>query len=66
MKLMTVKTLKEMTGLSKSKLYELIESGALPHYRIGGSIRVSEEQWLEYLEQCRRGEEEPVKLRHLR
>ena len=40
--------------ISNSKVYELVESGALPHYRIGGAIRVSEEQLSAYLEKCKR------------
>lgn len=62
MKLMTVKQLEELTGISKSKLYDLVESGELAHYRIGGSVRVSAEQWSEYLESCRHGRsvKEPV------
>ena len=30
----------EATGLSRSKVYELLASGELPSIRVGGSIRV--------------------------
>jgi excisionase family DNA binding protein len=41
--------------LSQSKIYELVERGALPHYRIEGSIRVSEEQLSQFLAERERG-----------
>jgi|FLYL01.1.fsa_nt_gi excisionase family DNA binding protein len=41
-------------SLSPSKVYELVEKGKLPHYRIGGSIRVSEEQLSEFLNEAER------------
>ena len=61
--------------ISKSKVYELIETGAMPHYRIGGSVRVAEEQLAAYLDGVKREPEErtssPVRrarpvLKHLK
>jgi excisionase family DNA binding protein len=74
LKLMSIRELSEQTGISRSKLYELIEGGDMPHYRIGGSIRISDAQIEEYLESCRRGRRperwpektNPVKLKHFR
>ncbi len=52
--LLRVAEVAERLSLSPSKIYELVESGALPHHKIGGSIRVSEEQLARYLESTSR------------
>lgn len=52
--MMRVSEIAERLSLSQSKIYELVESGALPHHKIGGSIRVSEEQLARYLDSTRR------------
>lgn len=52
--MLKVKQVANRLSLSQSKVYELVESGDLPHHRIGGAIRVSEEQLTEYLETTRR------------
>jgi excisionase family DNA binding protein len=41
-------------NLSQSKVYELIESGDLPHHRLGSAIRVSEEQLAAFLDSTKR------------
>lgn len=41
-------------NLKKSAVYALLASGALPHYRVGGTIRVSEEDLAAYLSSARR------------
>ena len=74
MKLMSIRELSEQTGVSRSKLYELVERGDLPHFRIGGAIKISDQQIEEYLESCRRGRRprewaektNPIKLKHFR
>lgn len=51
-------TVKEIAGrlkVSLSKAYALIDAGEIAHYRIGGSIRVSEEQLQEFLDRARQG-----------
>jgi excisionase family DNA binding protein len=50
-----VKAVAQRLALSISAVYALLESGRLPHYKIGGAIRVSEDQLKEYLDSCRRG-----------
>jgi prophage regulatory protein len=43
----------EMTGLGKSKTYELIAAGVIPSVRIGKSVRVPADQlrhWIETLQ----------------
>lgn len=40
MKLLTVEDVADVLGISRSKVYELISSGALPSVRIGRSRRV--------------------------
>jgi excisionase family DNA binding protein len=47
---LTVKVVAERLALSVSKVYQLIEVGDLAHYRLGGAIRVSDEQLTEYLQ----------------
>ena len=55
-----VKRVAELLSLSQSKIYELVESGDLPHHKIGGAIRVSEEQLAAFLEKTKREREEPI------
>ncbi len=73
--MLRVKQVAERLNLSQSKIYEMVESGELPHHRFGGAIRVSEDQIAEYLEETKqeRREPEPRKsqprrpqLRHVR
>lgn len=61
-------------NLSPSKVYELIDDGELAHHRIGGAIRVSEEQLAEFLDETKRDRREsrrrrsqprPPPLRHV-
>lgn len=52
-KLLAVKQVAEILGLSSSKVYELIAARKIGCYRIEGAIRVSECQILEYLNNCR-------------
>jgi excisionase family DNA binding protein len=47
--LMTPKNVAERLAISLSKVYSLIDRGTIGYYRIGGSIRVSEEQLNTYL-----------------
>lgn len=49
-----VKQVAERLTLSASKIYEMIESGELPHHRFGGAIRVSEEQIVDYMNRTKR------------
>ena len=64
LKLMDLKAVKEALRVSQSKVYQLVGSGRLPHYRIGGAIRVSEDQLLAYLESCESKDTTPrTKLR---
>jgi excisionase family DNA binding protein len=51
MKLLTVKAVAEMLSLSQSRVYEMAGK-ELRCYRIGGAIRFSEEQVMEYLSSC--------------
>jgi excisionase family DNA binding protein len=74
--MLKVKQVAERLNVSASKVYELVETDQLPHYRIDGSIRVSDEQLSTYLAECEHGRGEkakawperarPVKLKHLR
>lgn len=48
--MLKVSDLARRLNLSQSKIYELIDAGELAHYRIGGAIRVSEEQLAEFLQ----------------
>jgi excisionase family DNA binding protein len=43
----------------QSKIYGMVERGELPHHKIGGAIRISEEQLTAYLETTKRERGEP-------
>jgi excisionase family DNA binding protein len=52
----TVNELAAMLKVSRSTLYNAVESGELPHHRIGrgrGTIRISEEQYQRFLERTK-------------
>lgn len=51
--MLTVKTVAERLSLSLAKVYELIQSGELPCHRFGRSVRVSEEQLRQFLNETR-------------
>ncbi len=50
MKLMTVKEAASNLRISLSMVYRLISTGELPSYAIGGCIRVSETDLLQFLD----------------
>ena len=53
--MMKVADIAKRLNCAPSTVYELVESGQLPAYRIGlrrGGIRVTEEQLQEYLQAC--------------
>lgn len=52
--MLRVKEVAERLALSESKIYQLVRSGELPHYKIGGAVRVSEEQLLDFLTASKR------------
>lgn len=47
--MLRVKELAQRLSLSRSQVYRLIASGELPHHKIRGAVRVSEEQLSDYL-----------------
>ena len=58
MPMLTVKDVSNRLGMSISFVYHELSSGRLEHYQIGqakGAIRVSEEQFANYLEGFRKG-----------
>lgn len=74
MPLLKVPEVAQHLNCSVSTVYNLIESGQLPHHRCPG-VRVSEEQITEYLNRTKRGqstERTPVisgvrpRLKHIR
>jgi excisionase family DNA binding protein len=71
---LTVVEVAKRLSLSRSKVYRLLEAGKVPHYRIDGAYRVSEEQLQAYLESVTVGGKQPklpapaprtIKLKHL-
>lgn len=48
--ILTVPEIARFMKLSKVMIYKLIETGELPHYRIGRAVRVSREQFEQWLE----------------
>jgi excisionase family DNA binding protein len=47
--MLKVKTAAERLGLSRGKVYELVSTGDLTHYRIDGAIRFAETHIKEFL-----------------
>lgn len=58
MPLLKVKDVALRLNLSAAKVYELVEQGKLPHFRLEGSIRISDGHLAEYLESCEHGRSE--------
>ena len=59
--LLTVKDVAQRLNVSQSCIYQLVETGKLPHHRIGigrGAIRFSEEDIAKYLEVTRKEPQE--------
>lgn len=48
-----------MLGVSRRRVYELTSTNALPHYRIGRSLRVSQADLLVFLARSRSAGEQP-------
>ena len=72
--MLNVKDVANRLALSPSKVYRLIEDREIAHHRIGGAIRVTEEQIAEYLAETKRQRQtvappcerpRPLKLKHL-
>ena len=49
-KLLAVRALAEKSTIPASTIYSLISRRELAHYRIGRSVRVAEDDWIQYLE----------------
>ena len=50
MKLLTVKEIATMLGVTTSSVYNLIQSKEVNFYKIGDSIRIREDDFYKYLE----------------
>jgi excisionase family DNA binding protein len=61
--MLRLKDAAQRLALSTSRLYEMVARGEIGHHRIGGAIRISEDQLAEYLEvtrqQMKRARDEP-------
>lgn len=72
--LLKVSDVAKRLSLSQSMVYELVERRRISHHKIGGAIRISEDQLREFLEKTRREPEAPrerksgprPRLRHVR
>jgi len=53
MQLLTVRQTAERMTISTRKVYNLVEVGKLPCYRIDNAIRIAEEDVADYLADCR-------------
>ena len=51
--MLTVAQAAARLGVSARKVYDLADSGDLPCYRMGRSVRIAEDDVTEYLAQCR-------------
>lgn len=50
MRLLTVKSVSEVLGVSEARVYDLIREGILPACRLGRQVRVSEDVLREWIE----------------
>ena len=58
--LLTIAETAQRLRISKSKLYSIVATGKIGHYKVGGSIRFSEEHVREFLESVeRQAEDDP-------
>lgn len=55
MRLMTIRDVQAVTSLGRTTVSGLLSSGRLPHYRIGGAVRVSDIDLKAYLDGVRIG-----------
>jgi len=62
---MTVREVATQLGVSKGLIYKLVGSGDLDSYRIGGTIRITEQHVRDYLERPRE-ENGSSEFKHLR
>lgn len=53
--MLRVRDIAKRLALSESKVYQLIRTGELPHYKLGGALRVSEDQLMDYLVASQKG-----------
>ena len=53
MTLYTVAEVQEMLKIGKSRAYQLVQSGEIPHVRIGKLLRVPADDLERYLESCK-------------
>jgi len=53
--LLTVTEISKRLRLSAAFVYARIADGSMPHYKIGGAVRVSEQQLAAYLASAERG-----------
>lgn len=51
----SVDSLAHEIGVSRMTIYRLVKAGTLPSMRIGRSVRISQADWLAYLEASRGG-----------
>ena len=59
--MLTAKQVSQRLRLSLAKVYAVIASGALPSYRFGAAVRVSEEQLERYLQNSQHKVKDAVK-----
>ena len=53
MTLYTVPEIRAMLKIGKSRAYQLVQSGEIPHVRIGKLLRVRADDLERYLESCK-------------
>ena len=52
-KLIDIETLSELLSVKPSTLYQWAELGKIPHYKLNGAVRFSEDEILEWLSSCK-------------
>jgi len=64
--LMTIKDLSNYMNIKAKTIYAKVESGEIPHYKIGGLIRFKKEEIDKWLDGCRNGHKPEAGLQQIK
>ena len=67
--MLTIEDVRKRLKVAASTVYQLCKEGRMPHHRIGsgrGTIRISEPDLHQFMEDCRSTPRLPTGLKHLR
>jgi excisionase family DNA binding protein len=53
LKLIDIKALSEILSVKSSTLYQWVELGKIPHYKLNGAVRFKQDEILDWLSTCK-------------